>query len=210
MLAQRAVTLAFILLIAILVWSQQRDPASQPARETHDNFTVAANAVADAARAKEIFGKKHPHAAGLLAVEVFFKNDNDQAVSVDMGRVRLLLAPPGGSRQRLQLVTLEDAISMMANPEPPNPKAPRKPKPFPIPRSGESKSKEWKKVEEVVRPLALEMDIIPPRATVHGFVFFDLDGKFHLAPHASLYIPDLKLVQSGQALMFFEIPLGAK
>jgi hypothetical protein len=210
MLMPRLAVSSLICWLALSAASQQKDPASLPARDAHENFLAAAEVVADAARSKEIFGKKHPHAAGLLAVQLYFKNDNDQAISVDMDRVRLLLAPPGGSRQRLQILPLEDAITMMAHPQPPNPNASRKPRPFPIPRSGESRSKDWKKVAEIVRPLALEMDIIPPRATVHGYIFFDLDGKFHLVPHASLYIPDLKFTQTGQALLFFEIPLAAK
>lgn len=196
-------------LLALTATAQVRDPTTWPARDAHEKFLIAADPVADAARSKEIFGKKHPHAAGLLAVGVYFKNDNDQAVSVALERVRLLLAPPGGGRQRLQMLPLEDAITMMANPEPPNPKASRKPGPIPLPRPGRNKSKDWQKVEAIVRPLSLEMDIIPPHATVHGYIFFDLNHRFELLAHSKLYLPDLRFVSSGQALLFFELDLAA-
>jgi hypothetical protein len=171
-------------------------------------MTIAVDVVADAARSQQIFGKKHPHASGLLAVDLYFKNENDFAVNVDVDRIRLLLAPPGGARQRLESLTIEDAITMIANPEPPNPKAQRRPLPVPLPRSGSSRGKDWKKVEEVVRPLALEMNVIPPRATVHGYLFFDMGGKFDLLRRASLYLPDLKFAHNGQPLLYFEIDLS--
>jgi hypothetical protein len=107
------------------------------------------------------------------------------------------------------MLSLEAAITMMANPEPPNPKTTRRPGPLPIPRVGSSKSKDWQKVEAIVRPLSLEMDIIPPHATVHGYIFFDLNHRFELLAHSKLYLPDLKLISSGQALMFFELDLAA-
>ena len=45
-------------------------------------------------------------------------------------------------------------------------------------------------------------------ATIHGFVFFDLNGDLSLAAKASLYVPDVATIPSNKALMFFEVPLG--
>ncbi len=43
---------------------------------------------------------------------------------------------------------------------------------------------------------------------VHGFVFFDLGDDLSLAETASVYVPDVTIVPSQKALMFFEVPVG--
>jgi hypothetical protein len=46
-------------------------------------------------------------------------------------------------------------------------------------------------------------------ATIHGYLFFDVDHDFALVPDAMLYIPDIKIVAGNKPLMFFEIPLAS-
>ena len=61
---------------------------------------------------------------------------------------------------------------------------------------------------EAIKPFALDADIVPPQATIHGFLFFDLNHDMSLAADASLYVPDVTTVPSNKALMFFEVSLG--
>jgi hypothetical protein len=196
------------MLLLALAAAEQRDPAQFPARDSHDGITVGCDPVTDREVARARFGKKHPWDAGILALDVFMRNDTDQAVNVDAEAIRLVLAPPGGSRQRLRPLDLEAVVDAIVYKEPPDLKKPRVPVPRgPLPRS--SKSKEWEKVSEALRPLSFEMTVLPPRSTARGFFYFHLGGDFSLLRHAQFYVPGLTWLQSGKALMFFEVDLGA-
>jgi hypothetical protein len=189
--------------------AQQTDPATLPARDAHDGLLIAADPFDDAARSKERFGKKSPHSVGILALEVYFKNDTSKAIRVNLDRIRLAIEAPGQDRQQLRPVPLEVVINAIVYPEGLIPTAPRKPRPLPFPNSGTGrKDKEVKQVDDVLRPLALEMDVLPPKATVRGLLFFDLDRNFAKLLYAQLYIPDLSFVADGKTLMFFEVDLS--
>lgn len=205
-----AIQLILVLLLLTQAGAQGADdPSKWAAREAHEGFLIAADPYTDAARLKAKFGKKHPLEGGLLAVEVFFKNDGDQAVQIGLDDVRLLIHAPGGKRQQIVMLTLEETVERIVNKEKggPNPTVSRSPLPK-GPTFG--RSKDWKKVEEVVKPLALEMDIIPPRASVRGFIFFDLGGQMELAEYSKLYVPNVKRLPAGKALLFFEVELGKR
>lgn len=187
--------------------AQRIDPSSLPARDTHEGVTVAADPYTDAARSKERFGKKHPHQAGLLAVEVVMRNDTARPIRVNLEAVRLLLEPPGTSRQRLQALELETVIERILHKEKggPNPTVSR----LPIPRMPKAdRSKEWKQVEAALSPYVFNFDILPPQATVRGFFFFDMARRFEWVPYARVYVPELKFMDDGQALFFFEVDLS--
>ncbi len=188
--------------------SQRLDPTTMPAREAHDGLTIAADLYDDAARSKERFGKKSPHSVGILALEIYFKNDTDKAIRVDLDGIRLVIEPPGGSRQQIHALPVETVVNAIVYPQGLNPTAPRKPLPSPLGRGTGTKNKDVKQVDDMLRPLALEMDVLPPRATVRGLLFFDLDGHFEKLHDAQLYVPDLAIVQDGKALMFFEVDLS--
>ena len=189
--------------------AQRRDPTTLPAREAHEGLLIAADPYDDAARSKERFGKKSPHSVGILALEVYFKNDTDTAIRVDLARIRLAIEAPGESRQQIRPMPVGEVVNAIVYPEGLNPTAPRKPRPLPFPGSGTgTKDKDVKQVDDVLRPLAMEMDILPPRATVRGLLFFDLNRRFDQLAYAQLYVPDLAFVQDGKALMFFEVDLS--
>jgi anti-sigma regulatory factor (Ser/Thr protein kinase) len=196
-----------LLLAAAGLAAQQTDPATLPARDAHEGLLIAADPIDDAARAKERFGKKSPHSVGILALEVYFKNDTSKAIRVDLDRIRLSIEAPGQDRQQLRPMPVEAVVNAIVYPEGLNPTAPRKPRPFPGSGTG-SKSKDVKQVDEVLRPLSMEMDILPPRATVRGLLFFNLDRNFDKLQYAQLYIPDLAFVADGKQLMFFEVDLS--
>lgn len=188
------------------VRAQQIDVATLPARDTHEGLTVAVDPYTDAARSKERFGKKHPYQAGLLAVEVIIRNDNTRPVRLDLKELRLLLSPPGNSRQRLAPLELDVVIEKILHKEQggPNPTVSR----LPIPRRRPDRSKDWKEIEARLAPAVFINDILPPQATVRGFLFFDLARRFEWVPYGRLYVPDLKFMDDGQALFYFEVDLS--
>ena len=207
-MSYRYTTIAALLLLAAAgSAAQQIDPATLPAHESHEGLLIAADPIDDAARSKERFGKKSPHSVGILALEVYFKNDTAKAIRVDLDRIRLAIEAPGQDRQQLRPMPVEVVVNAIVYPEGLNPTAPRKPRPFPGSGTG-SKTKDVKQVDEVLRPLAMEMDVLPPRATVRGLLFFDLDRNFEKLRFAQLYIPELSFVADGKQLMFFEVDLS--
>ena len=204
-----ALPVVLVLAFAQATRTQQVDPASLPAKDAHNGLTVACTVVTDPAQAKERFGKKTPNEAGILPVELFVRNDNSEAIKIDMDAMKLVLEPRGGQRQRIRALMLQEVVSAIVYKDAPNPSTTRKRLPVPLPgSSGDKKSKEAEKLADAFRPLVFEMDVIPPKATVHGFVFFDLAGHFEYVSQSRLYIPDLYFEQSGKALLFFEVELA--
>lgn len=195
-------------LVAGAALAQVRDPAALPAHDAHDDMVIAADPVTDAARSKQLFGKKHPHEAGLVAIELILRNDKSQAVRVNLEEIRLILEPRGGDRQRLRPLSLDEVVAAIVYKELPNPTARRKRLPGRLPLPGEKKEKEYAQVEAAINARMIEADVVPPRGTIRGMMFFDLGHRFELLRSARLLIPDLTVVPTGQALIFFELDLS--
>jgi hypothetical protein len=182
--------------------------ASQPAaslpEDRHEGLTVSVNSYTDTDRAKEKFGKANPLTVGILPVEVFLHNETTQAMRLDVSTIQLSVQFPSGKHQDVDAVPTKEVAAAVAHPNgPPGPQSRR----FPV-GIGSMTDKKTDKMLETLGPLALDADIVPPMATIHGFVFFDLNGDLSLAAKASLYIPDVATIPSNKALMFFEVPLG--
>ena len=64
------------------------------------------------------------------------------------------------------------------------------------------------KIEDILQPLALDADVVPPMATIHGFLYFDLSRDISLAGASVLYVPDAAVIPGNKPLMFFEVPLA--
>ena len=186
----------------------QSDPGSLPAQDRHEGLLVAADPYQDAARTKVKFGKADPIDAGILPIDVYFRNDTDQPMHIDLHKVRLEIAPPGEPRQRLAALSVKEVAGEIAHPGgTPNPEPPRHGVPRPIPMPSHDKKQD--KLTDDLRPLAFDADVIPPHATIHGFFFFDVGHDFHLVELATFYVPEVKLIPTNQALMYFEVPLRA-
>ena len=173
-------------------------------QDRHDGLTVSAKPYTDPELAKEKFGKANPMAVGILPVEVFLHNETLQPVRVDVSTIQLSVNFPSGKHQDLDWLSAKEVASVVAHPNgPPAPQSRR----FPI-GIGSISDKKTDKMLETIGPLALDADVVPPTATIHGFLFFDIAGKFTLAEDASLYVPDVTSLPSNKPLMFFEVPLG--
>jgi hypothetical protein len=185
----------------------QTNPASLPAHDRHEGLLVAADPYTDAARAKERFGKANPLEAGVVAIEVFLRNETDDPMRIDLETVRLDIAAPGGDHQRLDWMDAEHVALLIAHPGGvAQPQAKRR-LPMGIPLPG--KDKKTSKLAEILQPLTLDADVIGAHATIHGFLFFNLNRDYSLLEHATLYLPDVKRIRGNQPLMFFEVSLRA-
>lgn len=204
---KRTPLLAAALALAPLAVFQvpQIAPSHWAAKDSHQNFTVAANAYANAAQAKDRFPKADPYKAGILAVDTYFKNDTNEPVHVDLSTVRLNVDSPGGN-SRVPALSVAEASAKIAHPNgPPAPKVFR----FPSisPPGADRKTQD---AEARLTPFALQSDVVPPHGAIHGFLFFDVGHHFDVVSRASLYVPDVKSVASSSSLIYFEVPLGAK
>ena len=210
----RMVCIAVAILLACVPVQAQANPPVQGAHQAdeslphdrHEGLSVSADAYSDPARAKEKFGKSaDPLQAGILPVEVFLRNETDQPMHVDLSTIQLDVHPQGGARDEdIDALSLHDVAASVAHPH--GPSAPHASRfPVGLPSAGDKKAD---KVADVLGPLALDSDIVPPHGMIHGFVFFDLGDDMSLAETASVYVPDVTIVPSQKALMFFEVPVG--
>lgn len=196
-------------LCASVANSQIPDPLKMPARESHEGLTIAADPYTDALRVKEKFGKKHPYDAGLLPVEVFFKNETNKAIRVHLEDIRLVISPPGSARQRIEPLAYETVIEKTLHKKKGGPEVKRPRLPIPLPRSaGDDRSKEWKKLEAAWAPYLLTGDVLPPQSVMRGFLFFDMGRQMKWAAHSRLLVPKLKFLEGNQELFFFEVDLA--
>lgn len=185
--------------------SSQASAGTSLHHDRHDGVDIAADAYTDTERAKERFGKANPIAAGILPVEVTLRNESTKPIRVDLSTIQLEVNNPEYGRQDIDWLTAEQVADAIAHPGgTPPPQARRLPVGIPLP----SKDKKTEKLAETLRPLSLDADIIPPMATVRGFLFFNMNHKISHAKYSSLYVPDLKFIPSNQPLMFFEVSLG--
>lgn len=169
-------------------------------------MTIAVDPYVDAVRAKEKFGKKHPYDADILAIEVWFKNDTDRAILVGLDQIQLVIAPPEGRRQKVDWIDLGTVIEKVLHEKKGGPEVKKPRVPIPLPRS--SASKDWKKLEEAWSTLVLSADVVAPKSTVHGFLFFDMGRHMDWAPYSRLLVSRLKVIESGKEMFYFEVDLG--
>src|SRR4029077_9522870 len=98
------------------------DPASLPARDSHQGLLIAADPYITANRYREKFGKHTPYEGGIIAIELFLRNDNDLPVRINLKTMQLLIGAPGASRQRLDPLSPEEvADRVLTKPKPKDP-----------------------------------------------------------------------------------------
>ena len=176
-------------------------------RDRHEGLNVSVDPYPDSERAKKKFGKANPIPAGILPLEVFLRNELDQPIRVDLSTIQLTVRPPESRKQDVDSLTAVEVAKLIVHPEGSKTPSTRRFPPIGIPSgSGDKKVDE---MADILRPLALDADIVPPMGMIHGFLFFNLSHEMSLAENASLYIPDALLVPSNKALMFFEVSLRA-
>ncbi len=179
------------------------DPATLPARDSHQGLLIAADPYLTSDRSQQKFGKKHPYAAGLLAIDVFLRNDTETPLRINLDTIELRVEVPGQQRQRLESLTVQDVAYRLVLPNGPAPRERR----GPIPGVAGGKTKEVAKMEDSLRSLMLQSDVVGPQNVIHGFVVFDVARHFEDTANSTLYIPDVSRFGSSDKLFFFEIDL---
>ncbi len=180
------------------------DPATLPARDIHQGLLVAVNPYTSAEQYKARFGKRTPYDGGILAIEVFFRNDNDLPIRVNLKTMQLLAGAPGEARQHLDALSPEEVADRVLT----KPKEPRRSLPIPHLGPPPKHDKNWEEFAANVRAAALATDLIPPHATAHGFVYFDIDRHYDWLTNARFDVPDLAFMNNPKPIFFFDIDLG--
>ena len=202
--------LTIVLLLPLTAFGQSApaDPMSLPTRDAHQDLTVVADPYIRATRYnKEVFGKNSFYMAGIIAIDVYFKNDNNVPIRINPGTIQLVISQPDQARQRLGAISPEEVADRTLLTANSNIRAHR-PFPFPGSSSGSGRSKDWTEMSSTLHSVALNTDVLPPHATTHGFLFFDMNHDFSAIRNSHLYIPDIAFMTDNKALLFFEIDLA--
>lgn len=188
--------------------AQQQQPTSlkTSALESHEGMTISAQPWTDPALYKEKFKKKSPYAAGIVALQVTFRNDSDDSLKVNLERIRLNLTLSEDDHQAIDPLTSEQAADVILKPGAKNVGVRR----FPIPIGGPQvgHDKKWTQVEEELREAGVRASIVAPHSSVQGLLYFDLQGQFDLLNTARLYVPEIVAIEKNHPLMYFEIDLS--
>jgi hypothetical protein len=176
--------------------------------ESHEGLTISARPWTDAALYKEKFPKKSPFAAGILAMQVVFRNDSNQSMKVSLDRIRLSFQIDQDNRQELQALTAAQVADEVLKPGGKDPSASRKKIPLPVtlPKSGNDKH--WTELQQQAEIAGVPANVIAPHSTVQGLLYFDLQGQFDLLNGAHLYVPDVTAMENNRSLTYFEIDLS--
>src|SRR5438105_4469659 len=130
------------LFLVSLVWplcafaqTAQVDPLTLRLRDTHQNLTVAADPYVSADRyTKALFGKTSPYEAGIVAINVYFRNDNDSPIRINLDTILLMISVPRQDHERLLPLSPGEVADRAILKARANPSATRRP--FPFPSSG--------------------------------------------------------------------------
>jgi hypothetical protein len=175
-----------------------------PRQDRHDGLSISVDPYSEPGRAKEKFGKANPLTVGILPIEVTMRNDTDRPIHVDLSTIQLEVHFSDDRHQEIDWLPAQQVASQVAHPKGPSAPSARR---FPIGISSGGDSK-TDKLADILRPLSLDADIVPPKGKIHGFLFFDLNHDMSLVETASLYVPDVATVPPTKPMMFFEVPLG--
>jgi len=176
--------------------------------ETHEGLTISAQPWTDAALYKEKFPKKSPFAAGIVAMQVAFRNDSNESMKVSLNRIRLSFQIDQDNRQELQSLTPAQVADQVLKPGGKDPSQSRSKIPLPVSVPHSGKDKHWTELEQQAENAGVPANVIAPHSTVQGLLYFDLQGQFDLLNGARLYVPDVLVMENNRSLTYFEIELS--
>jgi hypothetical protein len=188
----------------------QQSPLRTAALESHEGLTISATPWTDATRYKEKFPKKSPYSAGIMAVQVSFRNDSDDSVKVNLSRIRLTVHLDAENTQELPSLSPEELVQAVLKPGGKDPTATRKKLPVPVPLPKGNKDKNADELRRQAQDAGVPTGVIAPRSIVQGLLYFDLQKQFDLLDTARLYVPELVLMRGNRALTYFDIDLGQR
>jgi len=207
----RKLTSFLLLFVALLsaagkANAQQTAPLKTSALESHEGMTISAQPWTNPALYKDKFHKKSPYAAGIVALQVMFRNDSDDSLKVNLERIRLNLTFSEEDHQALNPLTSDQAADVILKPGAKNVARSRFPIPIGGPKVGHDKK--WVEVEQELREAGVKASVIAPHSSVQGLLYFDLQNQFDLLNNARLYVPDVVALEKNHGLLYFEIDLS--
>jgi hypothetical protein len=186
--------------------TQQSNTLKTSALESHEGMTITAQPWTDPALYKEKFHKKSPFAAGIVAIQVAFRNDSDDSMKINLERIRLNVTISEEDRQALDSLSSQQAADVITNPGVKDVTRRRLPIPLGGPKVG--RDKKWVEVEQELRAAGVHASVVAPHETVQGLLYFDLQRQFDLLNTAHLYVPDIVAIEKNRGLLYFEIDLS--
>lgn len=188
----------------------QQPPLKAASLESHEGLTVSVQPWTDPAQYKEKFRKNSPLAAGLVALEVAFRNESDDSIRVNLGRIRLNVDVSDDNRQGLATLTPDEVADGVLHPVPKDPTTPRAKLPIPIGKQHNGHDKRWTELQKAASDAGLPGSIVAPHKTLEGLLYFDLQGQLDLLNTAHLYVPEAMALESHRPLMYFDVDLSRR
>ncbi len=185
---------------------QQPGSLKTASLESHEGMTITARPWTDPVLYKTKFPKKSPFAAGIVAIQVVFRNDSDDSMKVNLERIRLNITLSEEDHQALYPLSSEEAADVITHPGSKNVTMKRLPIPLGGPKVGHDKK--WVEVEKSLSDAGIQASIVAPHGTVEGLLYFDLRSQFDLLNAAHLYVPEIVAIEKNHGLMYFEIDLS--
>jgi hypothetical protein len=186
--------------------AQQPTSLKTTSLESHEGMTITARPWTDPALYKEKFPKKSPYAAGIVAIQVVFRNDSDDSMKINLERIRLNVTLSEEDHQALYPLSSERGADLITHPGTKDPTAKRFPIPLGGPKAG--KDKKWIEVEQSLRDAGVQASVVAPHSSVQGLLYFDLRSQFDLLNSAHLYVPEVVALEKNRGLLYFEIDLS--
>ncbi len=186
----------------------QKDPTKLPARDAHQDLLVAADPWITAEEYKARFPKENPFDYGIMAIDVYFKNDGALPVRINLSTIRMTIVHKQSANEELPPLSSNDVANYMLGGKN-NGKNPAKGSKLPIPiRPSDKSAKKVQEMADVLHAVQLQTDLVPPHSIVRGLLYFDVDGHFEWTTTARLYVPDLRTMGTDKTLLFFDVDLG--
>jgi len=205
----RTIPLLIGALLAPEIVPAQQPPLRTASLESHEGLTISATPWTEPAKYKEKFPKKSPYSAGVLAIQVSFRNDSDDSIKVDLASIRLTVNIDAENKQELPSLSPVELAQAVLKPGGKDPtKRTKVPLPVPIPRSG--KDKNWDELQKEAQEAGVPTGVIAAHSAVQGLLYFDLQNQFDLLDTAHLYVPQLVFMRGNRSLTYFDIDLGQR
>src|SRR5260370_8969400 len=164
-ISPRTIPLLLGALLAPAIALPEHSPLRPASLESHEGLTISATPWTEPSKYKEKFPKKSPYSAGVLAVQVSFRNDSDDSIKVDLSRIRLTVNIDAENKQELPSLSPADLAQAAFKPAGKDPsKRPRLPIPVTIPKSG--KDNNWDEVQKEAQDASVPTAVIAPHTTV--------------------------------------------
>ncbi len=130
-----------------------------------------------------------------------FKNDNDSPIRLNPNRILLMISVPRQDHEKLLPLTPAEVANRAILRARANPSASRLP--FPRSEGASGKGKAWDEMNSMIQSLVLSTDVLPPHATTHGFLFYDVDHQFDAIRYSSCLHPGSLLHDGQKGASFF-------